>query len=99
MQRRGFHRSEFITLRRAAQEESIYGRSYASSNLMGHFAKRRAALEHLIDVVGLVVPHVFHLKMDVVVRKIRVPSGAMPFSGRELLDTPGKLLAACEKSG
>jgi hypothetical protein len=41
----------------------------ASSFSVRRFRERRAALEHLVDVVGLVVAQVFHREVNVVRRR------------------------------
>ena len=46
---------------------------------MGQFSERHAPLEQLVNVVGLVVGHIFDLEMHVIVRELRVPGFTVPF--------------------
>ena len=46
--------------------------------LVWHLAQRDAALEYLVEVVRLVVSHVFDLEVDVVVRELGVRALPMP---------------------
>jgi len=71
----------------------------ATRRLVWHLAERHAALEHLVDMVRFVVRHVFHLKMHVEVRKLRMAAGAVPLGGREFFQAPGEMLAALEECG
>lgn len=45
---------------------------------MRGFSERGPALEHLINVMRLVMRHIFHLEMHIEVRKLRVASWPMP---------------------
>ena len=64
---------------------------------MRDFTERGAALEHLVDVMGLMVGHVLDLEVDVVVRKLRVTPLSMPVRWSELLKTTLQLLAVREE--
>jgi hypothetical protein len=62
-----------------------------------HLSERYAALEHLVDVVRFVVPHVLHLQMHVEMWKFRMAAGAVPLGRTKFFQTPGKMLAALEE--
>ena len=69
----------------------------ATHRLMWHLSERHAALEHLVDMVRFVVPHVFHLKMHVEVWKVRMAAGAMPLGRTKFFQTSSEMLAAFEE--
>jgi hypothetical protein len=65
--------------------------------LMRHLSERQAALEHLVDMMRFVVPHIFHLKMHVEMRKLWMPAGAVPLGWAKFLQPSGEMLAAFEE--
>ena len=50
---------------------------------MRQLAEGHAALKELIDVVCFVVRHVLDLKVQIEMRKLRVPGFAVPLARRE----------------